>query len=890
MPSQRPRPFPPPADAAALLQAAAAPLLHFSADQQLGWANPAAQDLWPGPLPQGQPLPAWWPQAAALLQPTPRSAELALPTGDRRRLQAAAQPLAAGGWLLSLLPAPATEADHGAQAGGSESQMALALDMAGVGLWRHDLLTHRVHYSPPARRMLGLADNLHWLPDEQALSLVHPQDVPAIIAARRAALQTDAPVDTEARFQHSGGTWRLLMTRRVLLRGADQQPLAYFGVLLDITDRATLTQRADEMTRRFEMVTRTAGIGWWVSEDSATPATWSPQLRQIFGLPEQAPVPLLREWLAAYAHPDDRETLRREMSLLMHHKEASKELGFRIVRSNGEVRHLYTHSRHEPGPQGSAFFGVVVDLTEQRVAESALKGAAERAALAARGAGLGTWELDAATNEMRWDDQMWVLRGLQPGPRPLNYAERMACIHPDDRQAVKTQLEPALAAGASVNQEFRVVWPDGSVRWLASRSVELADDGQGRRRRIGVNWDITDSRTADIVRQERAMALHENESKSKFLARMSHELRTPLTSVLGFAQILLDEEKGSSRVATVRRKRLDYIQSAGQHLLNLINDVLDLSSLQGGELRIALQPVALADVVAATLPLLGPWLDGRQVSVQCGHLEPTVMADATRLRQVLLNLLSNAVKYNRDHGQVHVEALTRGSEVLLRVTDTGRGMSDQQLRHLFEPFNRLGVDGDAIEGTGIGLAIVKTLVERMGGSVHVDSVLGQGSVFEVRLQAGELVLAPPPAAQAAGSPVAAPSPPPAPARERRRSLLYVEDNPVNALIIGELLSRRPDLKLHVAVDGASGVAQALELKPDLILLDMQLPDCDGFEVLRRLRAQPATAHIPCIALSANAIPEEIERALSAGLSDYWTKPLDFKAFMASLDALFGKLP
>jgi CheY-like chemotaxis protein len=351
-------------------------------------------------------------------------------------------------------------------------------------------------------------------------------------------------------------------------------------------------------------------------------------------------------------------------------------------------------------------------------------------------------------------------------------------------------------------------------------------------------------------------------------------------------------------VATARRKRLEYIHSAGQHLHNLINDVLDLSSLQGGEVRIALQPVALAPVVAATLPLLGPLLDGCMVSVQCGALDHTVMADATRLRQVLLNLLSNAVKYNRRDGQVHIEAVPHGAEVRLRVKDTGRGMSGQQLRHLFEPFNRLGVDGEAIEGTGIGLAIVKTLVERMGGSVHVDSVLGQGSVFEVRLQAGELVLQAAPAAPPAGT-VPGPSPAPASAHApaahgghpaRRHQVLYVEDNAVNALIIGELLARRNDLQLHVAVDGASGVAQALAIRPDLILLDMQLPDCDGFEVLRRLRAEPATAGIPCIALSANAIPEEIERALGAGLSDYWTKPLDFKAFMASLDALFGKAP
>ena len=893
-PDHRPLPFPPPPDAAALLCAAPTPLLQVNAAQLVCWANPAAQALFGSALRPGVALALLWPEAhGALCCHCGVQAELRRPVPQVGLVLASGQPLPGGGWLLTLAPqaaAPVGEPPAGTRPAADpaqrESQMALAVDMAGIGLWRHDLASDRVHYSPQARQILGLAADVESLPGAVVRNLVHPDDLPAVLASRSAALQGNAPVDTQARFRRSDGAWRHLMTRRVLQRGADGQPLAYMGVSLDVTDRAVLTQHADDMTRRFELVTRTAGIGWWVFGADHPRAFWSAQMRSIFGLAEGAPVPLLAEWLSTYAHPDDREALRREFAQIKHNAQA-KEMGFRIVRSNGEVRHLYSHSRHESGPQSSTYFGVVVDLTEQRRAEAALKGAAERAALVARGAGLGTWELDEQSKELLWDTQMWVLRGLQPAARPLNYEERMACVHPDDRQAMKQNLQSALAAGTSVNQEFRVVWPNGSVRWLASRSVEI-DDGTGQRRRIGVNWDITDSRNADISRQERAIALRENESKSKFLARMSHELRTPLTAVLGFAQLLLDEEKGSSRVANSRRKRLEHIRAAGKHLHNLINDVLDLSSLQSGELRIALQPVSLAPVVAATLPLLGPLLTGQTVSVTCGALDATVMADATRLRQVLLNLLSNAVKYNRPGGQVHVETLPRGAEVLLRVTDTGRGMSDKQLRHLFEPFNRLGVDGDAIEGTGIGLAIVKTLAERMGGSVHVDSVLGQGSVFEVRLQAGELVLQAPPSEAAAAEQSAHAAVAHGPHRTRRHQVLYVEDNPVNAIIIGELLARRHDLHLHVAVDGTSGVAQALAIKPDLILLDMQLPDCDGFEVLRRLRAEPATAGIPCIALSANAIPEEIERALSAGLSDYWTKPLDFKAFMASLDALFGK--
>jgi CheY-like chemotaxis protein/anti-sigma regulatory factor (Ser/Thr protein kinase) len=341
-----------------------------------------------------------------------------------------------------------------------------------------------------------------------------------------------------------------------------------------------------------------------------------------------------------------------------------------------------------------------------------------------------------------------------------------------------------------------------------------------------------------------------------------------------------------------RRRRIEHIHAAGQHLLVLINDVLDLSSLESGELRVSLQPVALAPLVEQTLPMLGTQLQGRRVQLRCEALAGVVMADATRLRQALLNLLTNAIKYSHDGGQVTIESVVRGSTVALRVSDKGRGMTPEQMQHLFEPFNRLGRRSEGPEGTegsGIGLAIVKALVERMGGSVSAESTPGVGSVFELGLADASAQATPVPALPIAPHTAVARAAPVA-ARAPRATLLYVEDNPVNALIMGELLQRRPDLQLHVANDGASGVQQAVELLPDLVLLDMQLPDMDGHEVLRRLRAHAALAHVPVIALSANAMPEDIARALAAGMSDYWTKPLDFTAFLAALESLFGTGP
>ncbi len=698
-------------------------------------------------------------------------------------------------------------------------------------------------------------------------------------------------IATRARSRRlADGGWMLaLEPAREPDRGDLSRVTAANSAVLDVTDRLGPSWRADDLARRFELATRTAGIGYWLLDAGAERATWSPELRALFALPPEAPVPTLAEWLAQFVHPDDREAVRHAFAQWVRGDDESLAQPMRILRADGTLRHIVTHSRKESGAGTEGLFGVIIDLTQRREAELALRSAAESAALVARGIGLGTWSLDLQTDEARWDDQMWALRGHAPQPRAMTQQERRACLHPDDRESFGRILAEAIVKGTPVEQEFRVVWPDGSVHWLASRSLELRDEITGQRRRIGVNWDVTGSRNAEAARQAGEIARRESQAKSKFLARMSHELRTPLNAVLGFSQLLVADERGDDPAAMMRRRRLQHIRMAGQHLLNLINDVLDLSSLEGGEMRIALEPVALAPLVAETLPLLAPLRERHRVRLRTGALDVAVMADATRLRQVLINLLSNAIKYNREGGDVLLEARLEGTQVCLRVSDTGPGLSPAQLPHLFEPFNRLGRgSSEAIEGTGIGLAIVKALVEHMGGKVQARSTEGVGSVFEICLTAAKAVQARP-AAAAVAEPITVPAPLAAPGTALRR-LLYIEDNPVNAMIIAELLARRSDVALQVAVDGASGLAKAGATPPDLVLLDMQLPDMDGFEVLRRLRAEPATAAIPCIALSANAMPEDIKRALQAGMAAYWTKPLDFKAFLAALDTFLARTP
>jgi CheY-like chemotaxis protein len=400
-------------------------------------------------------------------------------------------------------------------------------------------------------------------------------------------------------------------------------------------------------------------------------------------------------------------------------------------------------------------------------------------------------------------------------------------------------------------------------------------------RRVGVNWDVTETKEAELMRQQAALAEREVQAKSQFLSRMSHELRTPLNAVLGFTQLLQIEARRSADAAQLTK--LGHIRAAGDHLLSLINDVLDLSALESGELRLKLLAVDLGTLVREAVPLVESLAAQHAVAVEIGIAEGAVRGDPTRLRQILINLLSNAIKYNRRGGRVFVQTRSSGASVVLRVRDTGRGLTPGQLAGLFEPFNRFGAESEGIEGTGIGLTIVKALVEGMGGTVEVTSTPGQGTAFDVTLP-----LANDATAAAAPAPVADTSQAhlSEPRRERAGRILYIEDNQVNVLLVEELVKGVAGLDIASEPTGTAGVARAKAMQPDLVLIDLQLPDFDGFEVLRRLRAEPGTRFIPCIALSANAMPEDIERGLAAGFADYWTKPIDFPAFLSALKKRF----
>ncbi len=385
-------------------------------------------------------------------------------------------------------------------------------------------------------------------------------------------------------------------------------------------------------------------------------------------------------------------------------------------------------------------------------------------------------------------------------------------------------------------------------------------------------------RVESELNQAMAAAEKANLAKSDFLSSMSHELRTPLNAILGFAQLM---DTGMPTPTTSQKRNLDQILKAGWYLQELINEILDLALIESGKVTLSREPVSLAEVMIECRAMIEPQAQKRGIGMTFPRFASPcfVKADRTRVKQVLINLLFNAIKYNTPGGTVTVECTPSPPDtVRISVRDTGVGLEEQQLAQLFQPFNRLGKETSAEEGTGIGLVVTKRLVELMDGNIGVDSTVGVGSVFWI-----ELGLTNAPQVTAHETEHTASARPPTLEGVPQRTLLYVEDNPANLELVEQLIARRPDLRLLSAANGNLGVEFARAYLPEVILMDINLPGISGIEAMKILRDDPTTAHIPVIALSANAVPRDIQKGLDAGFMNYLTKPIKVNEFMDALD-------
>ena len=427
--------------------------------------------------------------------------------------------------------------------------------------------------------------------------------------------------------------------------------------------------------------------------------------------------------------------------------------------------------------------------------------------------------------------------------------------------------------------ELTYICKDGS-RFPAIVSITALRDDSGEI--IGYLLIGTDNSVRKQVELElnnaMAVAKKANLAKSDFLSSMSHELRTPLSAILGFAQLM---ESGSPSPTASQKRSIDEILKAGWYLLELINEILDLALIESGKLSLSPEPISLTEVVRECQAMIEPQAQKRDIRMTFPQFEIPyfVKVDRTRVKQVLINLLSNAIKYNKVGGAVVVDCIaSTPGRIRISVKDTGEGLTPEKLAQLFQPFNRLGKEAGIDEGTGIGLMVSKRLVELMNGEIGVESTVGVGSVFWIELN---LTAEPRPAAAAVDPTAVAQAQ--VHAGGRLRTLLYVEDNPASLMLVEDLITRRPDIRLLSAADGNRGVEIARASRPDVILMDINLPGISGIQALKILRADPATAHIPVVALSANAIPRDIAKGLDAGFFRYLTKPIKVNEFMDTLD-------
>jgi PAS domain S-box-containing protein len=603
----------------------------------------------------------------------------------------------------------------------------------------------------------------------------------------------------------------------------------------------------------------------------------SPNIERLFGL-RVADARDVNE-LNDRVHPDDRAAVAQAQHELLRQPANPQRVVARL--RHGDDRHRWTRvllvadRDAERNLRGTLWY--ISDIDDERTTAEALR--QREATLSA--------VLSASPDVITIVGRDGTVRGTSPAAEDLTGfpADRFTAtavvdhVHPDDRDVLERTIATVLAGDrphAAV--EVRTPRADGAWVVVEAQVAPLLDDDGAPSAVVLVSRDVTDR--VELARSQRAAqqaAEDANRAKSEFLSRMSHELRTPLNAVLGFGQLLALDDLGEEQ-----RESVDHILKGGRHLLDLINEVLDISRIETGKLPLSPEPVLVAELVEESVDLVRPLARQRSLNLvtdPAGSCDCFMFADRQRVKQVLLNLLSNAVKYNRNGGTIALSCDTDEHHVRVAVADSGVGMRPDQLDRIFTPFERLGAEQTDVEGTGIGLALSLRLAEAMGGTINVQSTLGEGSTFTLELPRVE---GPVERYERLGG--GQPAPEDATPPEARTIVLHIEDNLSNLSLVERIMAQRSDIEVVAAMQGRLGLELAREHQPVLVLLDLHLPDMHGEQVLQRLRDDPETASIPVVIVSADATPGQVQRVLASGAAAYLTKPIDVRELLAQVDA------
>ena len=686
--------------------------------------------------------------------------------------------------------------------------------------------------------------------------------------------------DTDKRYRTGSGADIWVHVAISVVYDAGGTPSYGVSQVEDIRDRKDSEAQLEE---RFRELATNVDIGFLLRQiDPPEYLYYNPAYLTVFGFDPAGPAPTPQDSMALI-DPQDVARVSRILGAAARGQRVEQE--WRFTRPDGQQRWVFGRVTPIIDSDGKIrrVAGLFEDITDRTNAAAVLAESQDQFQELANNVDVGFSIREAGSSAYLFlNSRFMTIFGFDPAstwPTPSEVQATKAVDEEPDRVTAQTDATVNVrpdAAGSRTSEEWRLVLPGGVLRWVSNNTFPVLD-AEGRARRfVGIVEDITARKAVEAaLLGARADAERANAAKNEFLSRMSHELRTPLNAILGFGQLLEMDALNSRQRDGVRQ-----ILKAGEHLLGLIDEILDIARMEAGVIRLSLEPVCVSDVIEQTVAMLAPLSARRNVRIVVNPPDPDihVLADHQRFKQVLVNILANAVKYNHQGGWVRIEGQTTAlGRYRLSVSDTGIGIADLDLDRLFRPFERLSAADSDVEGTGLGLALSKRLVTEMGGQVGVSSCVGEGSSFWVELAVTE----------APTEPAAKELPPVnnSVAPTARRTVLYVEDNLSNVRLIEHILGRRSHVDLLVAMQGRIGLEMAQAHRPDLILLDLHLPDMSGEDVLRELRADPRSAATPIVILSADATSDQPARLIARGATGYLTKPFNIPRVLEVIDHL-----
>lgn len=749
--------------------------------------------------------------------------------------------------------------------------------MAHFGSWSWDVASGAVVWSNEAYRIFGHEPGSFPASYDAFMQAVHPEDRERVVAAITTAMETKQPYDIEHRVVHPGGALRYVQEQGVCIYADDDKPVRMDGTVQDITDvRASQIAMRDSDTR-FRAMVENAGDGIYIHDRYGKILDVNQVACDQVGYTRDE---LLALTVAQLDTAIDFDQLRDTWDMGdVDPRQFPMTLETAHRRKDGSIFPIEVRVSILPSEEGTRFVAMVRDVTERKQAERELefqKSALDEHAIVSIA--------DVAGDIVYINDKFCEISGYS---REELLGQNHSIVKSDEHpRAFYDDLWQTISSGRPWQGEIKNLKKGGGFYWVDATIVPFLNDKGKPFQYVAIRTDITER----VLAKEEAETA--NKAKSEFLSSMSHELRTPLNAICGFSQLLETDRKNP--LTEKQLMMVHQISKGGKHLLDLINDILDLAKIEAGKLSISIEGVAPGAIVTDAMNLVKEMAARRNVSVAMVRSldgndcdDPyEIMVDQNRFRQVLLNLLSNAVKYNRDGGEVSLMC-ARDDQGRMRftVSDTGMGIPAEMQEQLFTPFHRLGAENGEVEGTGIGLTITRTLTELMGGEIDFSSREGEGTDFWVAFPLAEdqssitaknlsLISSNEKAAQMNDA-------------QLNHTVLYIEDNPANLNLMEMIFERLDGVRMISAHTAELGLELAEQERPDLILMDINLPGMSGVEALKQIQSSETLRSTPVIAVSANAMKHDIESALEAGFKGYITKPFEVNDIIDAVSAQLG---